>query len=92
MLNEMKSRFLSGKKILVILVMLVAMNASAQWVQIKNGINRDSTIYCLCASGTNIFAGTVRLGVLKSTNNGADWNETGLGNSYYIQDLGSKWR
>ncbi len=46
------------KKLLVLLVMLVAMNANAQWVQMSNGIGTDKGIYCFAVSGNNIFAGT----------------------------------
>jgi hypothetical protein len=65
------------KKLLVILLMLVAINANAQWVQMSNGMPNITT-YSLAAIGNNIFAGTS--GIYKSTNNGLNWEITSLSN------------
>ena len=59
------------KKLLVVLAMLVAINANAQWVQM-NGPDRGF-VYSFASSGTNIFAGTYGGGVFRSTNNGEKW-------------------
>ena len=70
------------RKLFLVLIMLAAMNASGQWVRMENGINYDRTIYSMCASGSNIFAGTVSHGVFLSTNYGVSWNQTSLNNQY----------
>jgi hypothetical protein len=83
MLNEMKSRFLSGKRILVILAMLLAMSANAQWVQMSNGMG-NGYVYSFAISGNYIFAGTDTGGVYLSTNNGSSWTHTAsINNSVY---------
>ena len=71
------------KKLLVLLVMLVAVNASAQWVQMSNGIGTDKGICCFAVSGNNIFAGTYNYptstGIYRSTNNGDNWTAVNNG-------------
>jgi len=57
------------KKLFVVLVMLVAMNASAQWVQMS-GIPWSAVSFA--SSGSNIIAGTQH-GAYLSTNNGSNW-------------------
>ncbi|MCX6158557.1 MAG: hypothetical protein NTY74_11330 [Ignavibacteriae bacterium] len=56
------------KKLLVILAMIVAMSANAQWVQISNGIY-GGKVDAFAVSGNNIFAGTYMYGVFLSTDN-----------------------
>ncbi len=78
------------KKLFTILVMLVAMNASAQWVQMSNGMGNDKTVTSLAVIGNNIFAGIyqypISYGVFLSTNNGDSWVASGLA-SLYIYSL-----
>jgi hypothetical protein len=67
------------KKLLVILLMLAAMNASAQWVQMSNGMgNKD--VRSFASNGNYLFAGTINNGVYYSTNNGMNWTQTSLTN------------
>ncbi|MFZ4590975.1 MAG: T9SS type A sorting domain-containing protein [Ignavibacteria bacterium] len=68
------------KKLFVILVMLVAMNVNAQWVQMSNGMGSGGTIYSISEIGSNIFAGTENVGVFISTNYGVNWTQTPLNN------------
>jgi photosystem II stability/assembly factor-like uncharacterized protein len=67
------------KKLLVVLVMLAAMNASAQWVQMSNGMGNNKSVYSLAINGNNIYAG-IDSAVYVSTNNGLSWAETSLNN------------
>jgi hypothetical protein len=57
------------KKIFTILVILIAMNANAQWVQ-TSGIPWG--VVSFASSGSNLIAGTQH-GTFLSTNNGSDW-------------------
>jgi photosystem II stability/assembly factor-like uncharacterized protein len=57
------------KKILVILAMLIAMNANAQWVQ-TSGIPWSAVSFA--SSGSNLIAGTQH-GAYLSTSNGSNW-------------------
>jgi len=70
------------KKLFVIFAMLIVMNASAQWVQMSNGIMLDRTITCLANNGNNIFAGVFNNsnpnGVYLSTDNGGIWIQSSL--------------
>jgi photosystem II stability/assembly factor-like uncharacterized protein len=59
----------SMKKLYVLLLMLVAMNANAQWVQ-TSGIPWGAVSFA--SSGSNLIAGTQH-GTFLSTNNGSDW-------------------
>jgi len=68
------------KKLLVILVMLVAMNANAQWVQVSNGMGTNKSVNALAVNGSTIYAGTDSSGVYISTNNGTSWTQTSLNN------------
>jgi hypothetical protein len=54
--------------------------ASAQWTQMNGPYGGH--VPALAVSGTNLFAGTFRRGVFRSTNNGTNWGEVnaGLGN------------
>jgi hypothetical protein len=64
------------KKLFFILVMLAAMNASAQWLSTSAPIG--GTVNALVISGSNIYAGTQNTGVFLSTNNGTNWTVKGL--------------
>jgi len=66
------------KKLIVVLAMLVAMNASGQWVQMSNGMGIDKSIWSMHTVGNYIFAGTWGTGVYFSTNNGNNWTSTNL--------------
>jgi photosystem II stability/assembly factor-like uncharacterized protein len=57
------------KKLLVVLAMFVAINASGQWVQ-TSGIPWGAVSFA--SSGSNIIAGTQH-GAYLSTNNGSNW-------------------
>ncbi len=86
MLNEVKSRFLSGKIFVVAVIAFLMLNSSlfilnsgAQWVQMCNGIENQN-VTSMVASGNNIFVGTDSLNlygnVYISTNNGTNWSKT----------------
>lgn len=47
------------------------------WTAVNNGLTQLS-VYSLCVSGQNIFAGTY-LGLFRSTNFGSDWTSSGNG-------------
>jgi photosystem II stability/assembly factor-like uncharacterized protein len=66
------------KKLFVVLVMLVAMNANGQWVKLGSGSGIDTGIFSLIANGSTIFAGTYYNGVYKSTNAGTSWTYSGV--------------
>jgi len=66
------------KKILVLLSMLVAMNASGQWVNLNNP-SSYKRIVCLASSGTNLYAATYGDGVFLSTNSGINWTTVNNG-------------
>ena len=68
------------KKLLVILLMLVAVNANAQWVQMSNGMVANEWVLSLTSNETNLFAGTLYNGVYISSNNGSSWSQTSLNN------------
>ena len=68
------------KNLFVILVMLVAMNANAQWVQMSNGMGTDKKVFSLAAKDNLIFAGTNTNGIYISSNNGLSWYQSSLGN------------
>jgi photosystem II stability/assembly factor-like uncharacterized protein len=70
------------KKLFLALVMLIAMNASGQWVQMSNGMGTNNRVWTLASDGTNIYAGKDSNGVYISTNNGASWTQTALNNQY----------
>ena len=59
------------KKLFLILVMLVALNASGQWVQ-TNGPS-GGQVSCINGTGTTLFVGTYN-GVFRSTNYGMNWD------------------
>ena len=67
------------KKLFLILVMLVAVNVSGQWVQ-TNGFS-SGYIYSLAQSGNTLFAGTDYIpGLYISTDNGLNWTISSLNN------------
>jgi photosystem II stability/assembly factor-like uncharacterized protein len=59
------------KKLILILVMLFAINASGQWVKM-NGPTTNNIRDIIYYNG-NYFAATHGMGIVKSTNNGSDW-------------------
>jgi len=61
------------KKLFLFLVMLVAMNASGQWVQMSNGTSNVTYIYDFASSGIYLFTLTESNGVFRSSDNGANW-------------------
>ncbi|MFZ4590842.1 MAG: T9SS type A sorting domain-containing protein [Ignavibacteria bacterium] len=70
------------KKLFVVLLMLVAVRANAQWVQVSNGMPLTNDISALVVSGNNILAGTYS-GIFFSTNNGLSWNQTEIQGTIY---------
>jgi len=79
-------KFRGMKKLYTILVMLAAMNASAQWVQLpNNGLGVYRNVFSLLEVGNNIFAGTSDSGVYISTNNGTSWTHA----SFFGRDIES---
>ncbi len=68
------------KKLIFALLMLVAINVSAQWVQ-TDGIY-GGEIWSLTTLGSTIFAGTKSNGVYLSTNNGNNWTQTSLNDKW----------
>ena len=64
------------KNLFLILLMLVAMNASAQWTQC-DGIYGGEVI-SLATSGSNSFAGTFGYGLWFTSNNGLSWEQSSL--------------
>ncbi len=56
--------------------------APAQWVQTSGPEGTDT--YSLAVSGTNLFAGTYKGGVYRSTNSGGSWTavDSGLTNMW----------
>ena len=61
------------KKLFAILLMLVAMSANAQWVQMSNGTGNVTYIYDFASSGIYLFTLTESNGVFRSSDNGANW-------------------
>ncbi len=78
--QKLRFRFLSGKNLLVILAMLVAISANAQWVQMGSGIGTGQTVYALAINGNNLYAGTLDSGIYFSTNSGNNWIHSSLNN------------
>jgi photosystem II stability/assembly factor-like uncharacterized protein len=69
------------KKLLLITIIALSINASAQWIQ--TSCPSGGEIQSLAISGSNIFAGTQTGGVFLSNNNGSTWTavNTGLTNT-----------
>jgi hypothetical protein len=57
-------------------------NEGASWTGVNSGLT-DSSVMCLAAGGSNLFAGTQQ-GVFRSTSSGASWTSVGLAN---VSDL-----
>jgi len=85
------------KKLFTILLMLVAMNVNAQWVQMSNGIS--AMVGGFTSIGTDIYTGTYWVvdnnarglsgfGVYRSTNNGLNWIQTAF--TYRVLSLHAK--
>lgn len=75
------------KKVIVVLALFVAINASAQWVQTEGIYGGEVTSFALL--GSKIFAGTRNNGVVVSTNGGNNWLPSSF-NNMYIQSLCTK--
>ena len=68
------------RKLFIILALLIAINANAQWVE-STGTVSQSTL-SMASIGNNIFAGMeYQQGVFISTNNGISWTQTSLNNT-----------
>ena len=65
------------RKLLVLLAMFAAINASGQWVKMASGFSTNKYVWSMAAKGDTIFAGT-NDGVYISVNNGANWSLTNL--------------
>jgi|WetSurSiteA1Bulk_404760.scaffolds.fasta_scaffold17478_2 hypothetical protein len=74
------------KKAIVVLVMLVAMNASGQWVQLSNWNGANNTIYSITGDSNYLFVGTYEDGLYRSTNAGETFTKTSL-NEYRISSI-----
>ena len=59
------------KKLFVALAILVAMNASGQWIQKNNGMGNQS-IFAIAGIGSSLFAAS-HSAIFLSTNNGENW-------------------
>lgn len=59
------------KKLFAVLAMLVAMNASGQWIQKNNGMESQS-IFAIAGIGSSLFAAS-HSAIFLSTNNGENW-------------------
>ena len=80
MKKENKFKIINMKKLIVVLAMLAAMNASAQWSKSSSGMIKDSLVYSFASIGSNIYAGangssngTGR--IYGSSNGGTNWSE-----------------
>lgn len=83
MLNKINNKFISGKKLIVILAFLIFQltldieQCKCQWVSGLGGVG----ILSLTSSTNKIFAGSyASQGVWISTDNGVNWNQTSLNN------------
>lgn len=65
------------KKLTIILFLLLAANANAQWEKIPNGLSYNSEVWSMAVIGNNLFAGT-NYGVYITSNNGTNWTRTNL--------------
>ena len=85
------------KRLFSILVMLITVSASAQWVQMSNGIT--AMVGGFTSIGTDIYTGTYwvvdnnsnalsAFGVYRSTNNGLNWIQTSF--AYRVLSLHAK--
>ncbi|MEI7483962.1 MAG: T9SS type A sorting domain-containing protein [Ignavibacteriota bacterium] len=64
------------KKFFVVVLILVAMNAKAQWVQMSNGMGSDRSVFSIISVENNILVGTNWYGIYLSTNYGTSWSQT----------------
>lgn len=69
------------KKVFTILLMLVALNANAQWQKM---FERLTAIYEFAGNSNYVFCATAPAGIFRSSNNGLSWDtvNTGLENKY----------
>ena len=62
-------------------------NNGTSWASMSDGLTNMS-VYSLCASGTNLYAGTYGGGVYCSTNNGGSWSQISTGLTFpYVYAL-----
>jgi len=61
------------KKLFIVLVMLVAMNANAQWVQTNITMPQGAYSRSILNIGNDIYAGVSGLGIIYTSNNGNNW-------------------
>lgn len=85
------------KKLIVLFIALISINASAQWIQMSDGIGSSRTIISLASMGTDVFAGVYSFptgpsGVYRSTNDGVNWVQTSLNRIYVgsLESIGNK--
>jgi hypothetical protein len=82
------------KKYLSLLLIFIAINLNAQWIQMSSGFGNNKVVLSLTSVGTDIFAGiytfpTGPSGVYRSTNCGETWTQTSL-KKIYVGALGSQ--
>ncbi|MFZ4590732.1 MAG: T9SS type A sorting domain-containing protein [Ignavibacteria bacterium] len=77
------------KKLLVTIVLLTAINASAQWAQIGNYYSNGYAVYSLYSDSNYIYAGTDASGIFRTSINSINWVSfnNGLQFSYGIKDI-----
>jgi len=69
----------SFKVFVAVFIILVSINANAQWVPSSTGMGNDKSIFSLLSLGfVDFFAGTAYYGVYRSTNVGVGWVQSGL--------------
>ncbi|MCI0474073.1 MAG: T9SS type A sorting domain-containing protein [Ignavibacteria bacterium] len=77
------------KKLIIFLILLAAVRAEAQWVQVSSGLGNDTVIFALGANNMTLFAGTYYGGIYKSTNNGTSWTFSGAPDQFVHSLLAS---
>jgi Secretion system C-terminal sorting domain len=75
------------KKLIVLVITFLSISASAQWIQMSEGIGGGKNILSFATIGADVFAGVYSFptgpsGVYRSTNNGANWTQTSLTGIY----------
>jgi Secretion system C-terminal sorting domain len=66
------------KKFIVVLALLVAISANAQWTKSSSGMMKDSIVYSFASIGSNLYAG-------------ANGSSSGTGRIYISSNGGSNW-
>ncbi len=65
---------------------LLSTDDGINWIEINSGlINRE--VNCLVLSGGDLYIGTSKSGVFRSTNNGSTWNGFGLSDNTFVYAL-----